>query len=161
LPKLGDASTAIGGRILLLLTTRSWFGKEDHELERQLHKELSGILNWALDGLSRLTANGNRFTRLPSAEEAIIVMRDLASPVAAFVRERCRVDAGMEITVEELYAAYRSWCEDNGHAKATKQSFGRDLRAAVASVSVKRGREGEARFRVYSGISLIQYACAQ
>ena len=161
LPKLGDASTAIGGQILLLLTTRSWFGKEDHELERQLHKELSGILNWALDGLSRLTANGNRFTRLPSAEEAIIVMRDLASPVAAFVRERCRVDAGMEITVEELYAAYRSWCEDNGHAKATKQSFGRDLRAAVASVSVKRGREGEARFRVYSGISLIQYACAQ
>jgi P4 family phage/plasmid primase-like protien len=58
LPKLGDASTAIVGRILLLLTTRSWLGKEDLELERELHKELTGILNWALDGLSRLTANG-------------------------------------------------------------------------------------------------------
>ena len=159
LPKLGDASTAIVGQILLLLTTRSWLGKEDYELERELHKELTGILNWSLAGLSRL-ANGNRFTRPPSAEEAIIAMRDLASPVAAFVRERCRVDAGREITVEELYAAYRSWCEDNGHAKPTKQSFGRDLRAAVPSVSVKRGREGEARFRVYSGISLMEQVCA-
>ena len=161
LPKLGDASTAIVGRILLLLTTRSWLGKEDYELERELHKELTGILNWSLEGLSRLTANGNRFTRLPSAEEAIIAMRDLASPVAAFARERCRVDAGSEITVEELYATYRGWCEDNGHAKATRQTFGRDLRAAVPSVGVKRGREGEARFRVYSGISLTQHVCAQ
>ena len=161
LPKLGDASTAIVGRILLLLTTRSWLGREDHGLEPALQAEMTGILNWALDGLSRLTANGNRFTRLPSAEEAIIAMRDLASPVGAFVRERCQVDAAKEITVDALYAAYRSWCEDNGHAKATKQNFGRDLRAAVPSVSVKRGREGEARFRVYSGISLTQHVCAQ
>ncbi len=148
LPRLGDASTAIIGRILLLLTTRSWLGKEDHELERELNKELTGILNWSLEGLGRLKANGNRFTRLPSAEEAIIAMRDLASPVAAFAREQCRVDAGCEITVEQLYAAYRSWCEDNGHAKATKQNFGRDP------------REGETRFRLYSGISL-QHVCAQ
>jgi len=41
----------------------------------------------ALDGLQRLTvANSNCFTRLPSADEAITTMRDLASPVAAFVR---------------------------------------------------------------------------
>ena len=163
LPKLGDASTAIVGRILLLLTTRTWLGKEDHELELELRKELAGILNWSLEGLTRLTANGNRFTRLLSAEEAIIAMRDLASPVAAFVRERCCVEAGREITVDQLYVAYRSWCDDNGHVRATKQNFGRDLRAAVPSVSVKRGREGEARFRVYSGISLVeqQHVCDQ
>jgi putative DNA primase/helicase len=32
LPKLGDASTAIVGRIVLLLS-HSWLGREDHELE--------------------------------------------------------------------------------------------------------------------------------
>src|SRR6185436_21188349 len=32
LPRLGDASTAVVGRIILLLLTRSWLGKEDHEL---------------------------------------------------------------------------------------------------------------------------------
>src|SRR5262245_33113481 len=33
LPRLGDASSAIVGRLVLLLTTRSWLGKEDYELE--------------------------------------------------------------------------------------------------------------------------------
>src|SRR5262249_45329706 len=46
LPKLGDASTAIIGRIILLMLSRSWLGKEDHNLETVLHAELPGILNW-------------------------------------------------------------------------------------------------------------------
>ena len=45
LPKLGDASTAIVGRIVLLLLSLSWLGKEDHELEPSLQPELPGILN--------------------------------------------------------------------------------------------------------------------
>jgi putative DNA primase/helicase len=159
LPKLGDASTAIVGRILLLLTTRSWLGKEDYELERELHNELTGILSWSLDGLSRLTSNGNRFSRLVSAEEAIIAMRDLASPVAAFVREQCHVHAAKEILVDDLYAGFRLWCDDNGHKKPSKQNFGRDLRAAIPSVRVIRPREGEARRRVYCGIDLM-HVCA-
>src|SRR4029077_9201288 len=68
LPKLGDASQAIIGRILLLLTTRSWLGKEDHDLEPALQAEMTGVLNWSLDGLARLTNNGGRFTRIPSAD---------------------------------------------------------------------------------------------
>ena len=36
LPRLGDASSAIVGRLVLLLTTRSWLGKEDYELETDL-----------------------------------------------------------------------------------------------------------------------------
>jgi len=36
LPKLGDASQAIVGRIVLLLLSRSWLHKEDHGLEPAL-----------------------------------------------------------------------------------------------------------------------------
>ena len=69
-------STAIIGRIVLLLLSRSWIGKEDHDLETALQGELTGILNWSLDGLHRLTVtNENRFTRLTSADEAIIQLR--------------------------------------------------------------------------------------
>src|SRR5262249_28212570 len=106
LPKLGDASGAIVGRIVLLLLSRSWLGKEDHQLEPALHDELTGILNWSLDGLHRLTVvNKNRFTSLPSAEDAITQMHDLASPVKAFVRQRCVVNAEQEVLVDALYAA--------------------------------------------------------
>jgi putative DNA primase/helicase len=153
LPKLGDASTAVVGRIVLLLLTRSWLGKEDHELEQRLHQERPAILNWALDGLERLTRHG-KFTRLPSADEAIVAMRDLASPVAAFVRERCEIDAEKEVEVETLYEAYKNWCESNEHRKESQQMFGRDLRAAVPSVRrVRPGTDDDRRY-VYRGVAL-------
>jgi putative DNA primase/helicase len=154
LPRLGDASTAVVGRILLLMVSQSWLGREDHELERRLQTELTGVLNWALAGLERLVENGNHFTRLQSADEAITTMRDLASPVAAFVRERCAVDANSEVEVDTLYAAYKDWCADNEHPKATKQVFGRDLRAAVPAVRKARPRDQMSRHHVYAGIAL-------
>jgi putative DNA primase/helicase len=153
LPKLGDASTAIVGRIVLLPLNQSWLGRENHDLEPALHTELPGILNFALAGLHSLTVNGNRFSYLPSAEEAVTTMRDLASPVGAFVRERCRVGPREEIAVELLYQAYKLWAEDNGHPKLAKSTFGRDLRAAVLSVKVTRPREHK-RATIYVGINL-------
>jgi putative DNA primase/helicase len=140
---------------VLLLLSRSWLGLEDHELEPALRTELTGILNWALDGLQRLTmANANCFTRLPSADEAITTMRDLASPVAAFVREQCGIAPNYEVRIDDLYAAFKQWAEDNGHSKKSKQTFGRDLRAAVPSISVKRPRDQSDRQRVYVGIDI-------
>ena len=139
---------------MLLPLTRSWLGKEDHDLEQRLHKELPAILNWALAGLERLACNHNHFTRLESADEAIIAMRDLASPVAAFVREKCDINAAKKVEVERLYGAYKTWCEFNEHPKATMQIFGRDLRTAVPSVRRTRPRTDSDRHYVYVGIDL-------
>jgi putative DNA primase/helicase len=156
LPKLGDASMAVVGRIVLLQLTRSWLGKEDFGLEPALYDELSGILNWALDGLERLTVhNENRFTRLVSADEAIVALRDLASPVAAFVREQCDLAPANVIGRNELYAAYKTWAEDNGYPKASQATFGRDLHAAVPSVRNQRPRDDQDRRQnLYGGIRL-------
>src|SRR5262249_21769587 len=142
--RLGDASSAINGRLVLLLTTRSWLNKEDFKLEDDLRKELSGILNWALDGLQRLTVdNENRFTRFEAAVEAITQMRDLASPVGAFVREKCVLGSGdeYEVDTDTLYDAYKSWCEVCEYPKQPKAHFGRDLRAACPSVKNTRPRD--------------------
>jgi putative DNA primase/helicase len=156
LPRLGDASSAIVGRLVLLTTTRSWLGKEDYELENNLRKELTGILNWALDGLERLTVdNENHFTRFAAADEAITQMRDLASPVGAFVRERCELGPDAEIAVDELYAAYKDWCQIGEYPKSPKAHFGRDLRAACPSVRKTRPRNGSDRHPVYAGIALL------
>ena len=87
-------------------------------------------------------------------------MRDLASPVAAFVRERCVKGPDETIAVDELYAAYKQWAENSGHAKPSKHVFGRDIRAAAPALSVERptdssGREDKSsRIRVYRGIAL-------
>lgn len=154
LPKLGDASAAIIGRLVLLILARSWLGCEDHTLEQTLRADLTGILNWSLDGLERLTVtNHNTFTRVKAADQAFTVLRDLASPVAAFVRERCSVEADAKIECDELYHRYKLWCDDNGHSKSAKHIFGRDLHAAVTTVKVSRFREHN-RNRFYTGIRL-------
>jgi putative DNA primase/helicase len=159
LPKLGDASTAIVGRIVLLLSSRSWLGREDFDLEPALQAELPGILNFALEGLQRLCNNDNRFTHVATADEAIVQMRDLASPVAAFGREKCELGADKKVDVDVLYTEYKQWAEDNGHVKMNKSLFGRDLRAAYPSIRKTRprdktGEEPDDRLHVYTGITL-------
>lgn len=153
LPQLGDASAAIAGRFVALLLNRSWLGKEDHDLERALYAELPGILNWSLDGLARL-AESNTFTRPEATDEAIIALRDLASPVAAFVRDCCKTGAECEVAVDALWKAWKAWAEDNGHPASNRQVFGRNLKAAVPRVQVTRPRNDEARERHYVGIGL-------
>ena len=56
LPRLADASGALASRFVTLVSSRSFYGKEDTGLTEKLLAELPGILNWALDGAERLPA---------------------------------------------------------------------------------------------------------
>jgi putative DNA primase/helicase len=158
LPRLDDASAAVIGRLLLLPLTASWLGREDKALEAKLRPELSGILNWSLAGLQRLAGNGNAFTIVPSAEQAIEQLRDLSSPVAAFVREECVVRRNCEVRADTLYNAYKAWADLNGQPKKSKTLFGRDLAAAFPLVGRAQQRRDEhdpnIRYRVYRGLDL-------
>jgi putative DNA primase/helicase len=153
LPAFGDASGAVATRFVTLILTRSWLGQENSRLTAELLAELPGILNWALDGLARLTATGV-LTEPASSADAMTALADLVSPVAAFVRDRC--SHGGEVQIAILYAAYRSWCEINGHRPGSKQVFGRDLRAVIPALRVRQPRDSEGRQadRWYAGVSL-------
>lgn len=79
-------------------------------------------------------------------------MEDLASPVLAFVRDRCVVGKDCRTWIDELYAAWKAWCESEGRANATtKQVFGRDLAAAIPGVACRRH---SVQGRFYDGIGL-------
>lgn len=153
LPRLSDASNALAGRFLVLRIRSSFYGREDTTLSDRLAAELPGILRWSIDGLKRLKARG-RFVQPASGEEDIRDMEDLGSPVGAFARECCVVGPGHRVCVDDLYRAWRDWCEREGRSAAsTKQSFGRDLMAASPRVSRRRGT-GMVSF--YEGISLVR-----
>ena len=154
LPHLGDASMAVAGRFVPLLLTESFYGKEDLKLEDKIAAELPGILNWALDGLGRLAETGG-FTRPPNVDDTLRTLQDLASPVGAFVRDCCEVRADRSVRIDALYDAFRAWAEANGHAKSTKQVFGRDLRAALGGrLKVTQPGLGDNRLRAYRGVGL-------
>ncbi len=151
LPRLNDASTALAGRFLVLRLSNTFYGNEDVTLTDQLLAELPGILQWAIEGWKRLRQRG-RFVQPESGEDAIRDMEDLGSPVGAFIRDRCVVGVGHRAWVDDLYNAWKAWCEQDGrNAVSTKQAFGRDLMAAAPCVARRRGT-GMVAF--YEGISL-------
>lgn len=154
LPKFRDASGAIANRLVILQMTESFLGREDRALDRRLRGELPGILAWALQGLDRLVRTG-RFTVPSSSDDATNLMMDLASPVSAFVRERCRRGPSEDVSRDGLYDAWKVWAEDNGHRAGAKSTFGRDVRAVVPEVKVTQPRTGDGRARMYAGIGLL------
>lgn len=156
LPNFGDASGTIAHRFIVLSMTVSWLGKENTRLTDELTSELPGILNWALTGLGRLAERG-RFTEPATSVEAVVAMKDAASPTSAFVREKCTVGPGLEVEADTLYAAWKTWCEDNGRDRAgTKQMLGRNLRSVVPILRVVRpyNNDGTRAPRQYQGITL-------
>jgi putative DNA primase/helicase len=151
IPRLNDASTALAGRFLMLRLTQSFYGREDVSLMDDLMRELPGILLWAIEGWKRLHRRG-RFLQPESGTDAIEDMEDLASPVLAFIRERCDVGPACRVGIDVLFEAWRGWCDQEGRsAVGTKQTFGRDLRAAAPPV--KRHRSTD-QLSFYRGISL-------
>ena len=154
LPRLGDASGALAGRLILLRLIRSWYGKENTHLFDRLKAELPGILLWAIKGWLRLRERG-RFVQPQSGVGLVEDMEDLSSPVNAFLRERCWLAHGERIEVSELYREWRGWCETHGRKEpGTEETFGRDLRAAAPSIDKSRPRTLEGRLHFYTGIRL-------
>ena len=152
LPRLTDTSGAFASRFIVFTLTRSWYGREDVHLLERILPEMPGILRWALDGLDRLCERGHFL--MPSAStEAAQEMEDLGSPVGAFVREVCVVEAGAEVDTSVLYSRWKRWCEDRGRSHVTtEQTFGRDLRAVVPGITTASRRSLGERWRVYVGL---------
>lgn len=153
LPRFGDASGAIANRFVVLTMTMSFLGSENTSLTQELTSELTGILSWSLDGLDRLTKQG-KFTEPKSSTDSILALQDLVSPVAAFVRDRCERGVGHEIAVADLFAAWREWCEENGHKAGSVQTFGRDLRAVIPTIRISKPRVDGGRERHFQGVQL-------
>jgi len=153
LPRIADTSGALVGRLIVLVLTQSFYGRENPSLTARLLTELPGILNWALVGYRRLRQRGY-FVQPASAHEAIEQLEMLASPIKAFIEECCEVRPGLTAPVELLWQKWCMWCESVGRKPGTKQTFGRDLRAAIPSLKTTQPRDGDIRTRYYQGIAL-------
>lgn len=135
LPKFIDASGAIASRCLILKFEQSFLGREDTDLGRRLMKELPGILKWALDGVTDLSAVG-RFIEPESHQEEMQALYDLVSPISAFVRDVVDTsDPTQSILFSDLYAAYEEWCDRNRRGAATGTAkFSEALKSRYAGV---------------------------
>ena len=154
LPRLGDSSGALAGRMILLRMQESFYGREDPALTATLLSELPGILCWAINGWCRLHHRG-RFVQPASATDLLAELHDISSPISEFIRDCCIVGQANNVSRAELYARYREWCDGKGRNHLEDEvGFGRNLRAAIPTLGDSQPRVNGQRIRFYEGIGL-------
>lgn len=129
LPGIVDAGGAIASRFIILRFTRSFFGQEDLRLTDKLLDELPGILNWALEGLTKLE-NAGAFLQPASGREAVDELIRRTTPILGFISDVLEFAPDAWELKDQVYAGYRQWCEDEGHRFiASKTAFFTELYA--------------------------------
>jgi putative DNA primase/helicase len=152
-PRFNDSSGAITGRFLTLNFSQSFAGREDRTLEGKLTQELSGILNWALEGLVRLEERGY-FVQPESASDIIENQREEGAPHQAFVEQKCVTGPEQWIKKDDLFHLWVVWCELNRlKFTGTSASFATEMYAAVPGISKTRKRVNGKLEHVFVGVT--------
>ncbi|WP_020178524.1 DNA primase family protein [Methylopila sp. M107] len=155
LPDLRDDSGAIANRLAPLVFRKSFLGVEDPKLFDAMRRELAWIVNWAALGLARLRKRGS-FELPQASRDLIATATESASPITAFVRERCELDEKRETSVGLMLDVYNAWRIDAGEKPANANALSRGLRAAYQiETRRERGPRSAVRGRVYGGIGIV------
>ena len=105
--------------------------------------EMSGILNWAIEGAKRLIKQGG-FSESKIVREKVQDYREKSDSVYHFLRERCEVGGANDtVKKQELYNAYRSVCTDWGVHPVNQANFNQRVR--VVYPNVYEFRHGKSR----------------
>ncbi len=156
-PLSEDETTAFYRRMTILSFPNTFSGdRANKDLLATLttDAELSGILNWAMEGLQRLMRQGE-ISNAPTVEEARRDYVRRSDPVAAFVEDRILVDPEGEETKADLYEAYVNHVRSRGLIAVLNSVFAKDLQRVVPNVRPARPKRGRVRVRVWEGVRLL------
>lgn len=155
LPTSPDQSNAFFRRFLVFEFQKVFEpDKADPEILAKLTTplELSGLFNWALEGLDRLLNRGY-FLETRSVEETREYYMELADPLTAFAN-LCVVENqdGIE-TKDSVYYAYNAFCKRRGFVAIPKNRFGMELKAQLYVQETQKTIDNT-RIRCYTGLTL-------
>ena len=126
--------------------------EEDHNLLQKLKKELSGILNWAIEGCLEWQLSG--LGTPAEVTDATNEYRKEMDLLINFISECCTEGPELKVTSKDLYSTYAKWCEDNGEIQLKQNWFGRKLREKGFDSKLS----GKKRARHWIGLELVDQA---
>lgn len=142
LPIVTDLTLLTSGRVKIIPFERhfeEW--EQDKGLKAEFTKEenLSGILNWVLDGYRKLKQTG--FNVPSSVTEATLSYQRENDKVAQFIEEKLEENGNSEERTSEVYLAYQNWCRENGYYPENACNFKSAL-SNIGTIIRKRPRTG-------------------
>ena len=125
-PVVRDPSPAFWSRLIVIHFPNKFEDNAIPNYDKMLIEsdgDLSGFLNWCLEGLKRLMTNNFHFTTSKTSEELKTEFIKQSDSVRAFIRTKCTYDSSAYITKETLYEAYKIFCEEEGLTIRGKKTF--------------------------------------
>jgi P4 family phage/plasmid primase-like protien len=156
-PRSGDASHAFFRRWLVVPFDRTFEGTEQiprETLDAKLSdaRELSGVLNRALEVMERVRSKG--FTESQSMRKAWEEFKLMTDPVSVWLDRNTVTAAAAWCVKADLIAAYNKSADGDGRAGMTAQAFGRALKRARPGVEETQKTIDDRRVWCYTGIGL-------
>ena len=156
LPAVTDLTLLTSGRVKIIPFERHFKEDErDHGLKDEFFKRenLSGILNWVLQGYEKLCRTGLDMPQ--SVKDATLAYHKENDKVGQFIEECLVEDSSSEERTSEIYFAYQCWCRENGYFVENARNF----KAALSNVGLivrKRPRSGGEKTTLFRGYRLLR-----
>jgi len=124
---MGERTNALFRRFVVL-PVRGKLEKVNHNMGEKIARLKPAILRWAIEGLKEIAALEWKLpipkVSLDEAEE----WREDSNPTLGFIRHG--LESGGSTRSSDLYKAYRSWAEENGHRPVSQRRYGQEMKAA-------------------------------
>lgn len=123
LPPVADTSKGFFRRVKVIPFNRIFNDKDKViDLKEQLDTELSGIFNWAMEGLKRLRANGE-FSIPQQVKKVTERYQTESNTLAMFIEELYEVAPGAMVQSSIIYSDYKTWCFENNFKPYNTRDF--------------------------------------
>ncbi|HEV3385484.1 MAG TPA: phage/plasmid primase, P4 family [Gemmata sp.] len=171
MPNFADDSGALAERLMIIDFERAVPpDKRDPALLQKLVAEVSGITNWAIDGLARLRANG-RFTIPLKMAATLNSYRRENSKTLGFLQDRVVIHQSLDtgnlpgvevisgdvgcVFCDDLKKSYVQWCEDTFVVENSEGHFFKNLNQVLPKLIRKQRADFKGTMKwAYLGLRL-------
>ncbi|MFE1250817.1 phage/plasmid primase, P4 family [Streptomyces sp. NPDC058735] len=128
--------------------------KIDNLADILVTEEGPGILNWLILGASRYLSGERDLTGPERVRIATTAYAETEDHTGRFLAESCRLGGGLRAEQARFYAAYRTWCQNEGVPAISPRAFAARVREVVGLASPKQMLLSNQR-KYYPGIGLV------
>lgn len=131
LPQISDMTLFESDRIKIIPFNRHFTAEErDIDLKSFFAKpeNLSGILNWCLEGFKLYMTEG--LDMPDSVENATTEYRQQSDRIMMFTSQCVKQERGQELRASAVYTRYKDWCAENGFKYENASNFRKKMEQA-------------------------------